>query len=127
MNLSTLTLERGFWYLATPYSRYPRGMSSAAFDAASIAGRLMLRGVQVYCPIAHGHAIAGACSALPLDHEFWMAACRPFMEASHGLIVATMDGWHESRGVIEETDWFEEQGKPSHLIDPLTLEIVHAA
>lgn len=106
-----------FSYLATPYTRYPLGMEAAADHASIIAAELMLKGVKVFCPIAHSHSIAKVYPELNA-HEFWMSVDRPFMVAAKALIVATMDGWDVSRGVLEEIDAFKQMGKPIYVFNP---------
>lgn len=108
----------GFYYLATPYTRYPQGMDAAARHAAIIAAELMTKGVKLFCPIVHSHEIAKVYPGHNV-HEFWMSVDRPFMAAARALIVATMDGWDVSRGVLEEIAEFEKMGKPVYLFDPL--------
>ena len=47
-----------FWYLATPYVKFPGGLA-AAFVAACEQYALLIRaGVPAFCPIAHSHGAA---------------------------------------------------------------------
>lgn len=48
----------GLVYLATPYSKYPRGIEAAFVDASRLAACLVRLGISVYSPIAHTHPIA---------------------------------------------------------------------
>jgi nucleoside 2-deoxyribosyltransferase len=106
-------------YLASPYTNYPHGRANAAIDVASVAGELMKRGVVVFAPIVHGHAITEAV-ALPLDHAFWMRQCHaPFLGCA-SLIVAKLDGWDSSKGVTMEIGWAADLDMPTfHLDAPL--------
>lgn len=110
-------------YLATPYTKYRGGIELAFKDAAALAGRLLLSGVKVYCPIAHTHPIAECAGLDPLDHELWLAADAPFMHAAQALLVAEMDGWQVSKGIAHEMEFFQKVGKPFYFIDPNTLEV----
>lgn len=121
--LSELKLDHGFWYLATVYTKHPNGVHDAARVAGKLAGRLTQRGVPVFSPICHSHLIALAAHLNPVDHDFWMAADRPMMVAARGLIVATMEGWTQSRGITEEIAEFNKAGKPIWMIDPLTPDL----
>ncbi len=48
-----------YWYLATPYSKYPGGPEPACHEACKAAAWLIRHDVRCYCPIAHTHPIAG--------------------------------------------------------------------
>jgi len=102
----------GFWYLATPYSKYPGGIKKAWEMACGIAAWFIRQGVHVYCPIAHTHPIAIHGALDPYDHDLWMALDEKMMAQAHGLIVAQMDGWQRSHGIGLETAYFEKAGKP---------------
>jgi hypothetical protein len=107
------------WYLATPYTAAPDGKPVAWRFAADALCELLRREVRVFSPIAHTH-IAGAL--LRQDHEFWMAADRPFMARCDGLLVLRQPGWKESRGVTEEIQTFAKAGKPVLFFDDPNLE-----
>jgi hypothetical protein len=107
-----------FWYLATPYSDYPLGRAFAVSHAAEQAAVLLKAGVVTYSPIAHTHLISFYGGFDELDHDFWMAADRPFMNAAHGLIVCKLDGWETSKGVAHEIAVFEKADKPVVMMTP---------
>ena len=102
-----------YWYLATPYSKYPAGIEKA-FQHASEAAAHVIRqdGRRVYCPIAHTHPIAVYGHMDPYDHEIWLPQDRPFMDNAAGLIVVKMPGWEESFGIGVEIEEFRKAGKP---------------
>lgn len=108
-------------YLATPYTKYPAGIEQAFVDASACAARLLKAGVKVYSPIAHTHPLAIHGGLDPLDHAIWLPFDQAMMEAADALIVAHMDGWHESYGVRHEMEFFAKAGKPIIHIDPVTL------
>jgi hypothetical protein len=110
--------EDGFYYLATVYSKHPDGLEAAFAEAAKEAARFLLAGIPVFCPIAMSHPIAVHGGLGATDHEFWMKADRPFMQAAKGLIVCRMPGWEESRGIAEEIEAFRAAGKPVLFYDP---------
>lgn len=107
----------GYWYLATPYSKYPYGLEQAWREACRVAAHLVSQGIAVYCPIAETHPVAIYGGMDPLDHELWMFADRPKMDGAAGLIVVKMPGWNESKGITEEIRVFEEAGKPIQYLD----------
>lgn len=111
-----------FWYLASPYAKYPLGREAAFQLACRTAGGLMQDGVAVFSPIAHSHPVAEACSYLPDSHEFWVEQVDlPMMRAAIGIIVLRADGWQESKGMTWEIGWFKAQGKPVVPMDPGTV------
>ena len=107
-----------FWYLATPYSKYPGGIEEAFREAARQAAILVRAGVPVISPIAHTHPVAIYGFMDPLDHRIWLPVDRPIMNAACGLIVCMMEGWEESIGIKHETNIFERAGKPVVFMTP---------
>ena len=101
-----------FYYLATPYSKYPRGTGAAYIEACQQAALLVQAKIPVFCPIAHSHGVA-VLGGVPLDsYDIWLPADAPFMEAACGLIVCEMEGWETSYGISEEIKAFRAAGKP---------------
>ena len=101
-----------FWYLSSPYSKYPHGHNMAHIHACMMAAELVRRGIPNYCPIAETHPIA-VYGKLDLDdHDIWLPADRPKMEAAGGIIVGMMDGWRDSYGISVEIEYFQSVGKP---------------
>ena len=117
--LALLADQPGYIYLGSPYSKYEAGHGAAARVVADAAAALMRRGLVIYSPIAHGHAIAA--HGLPLDWAFWKAQCQPLVDAAVGLIVLTMDGWQESVGLQYEIEEFVRAGKPILHVSPRWL------
>jgi len=115
--LDMLQLDAGFWYLATPYTKYESGLQIAFFHACDAAGELLKRGVHCYSPIAHTHPVAIYGGLNPLDHETVMALDAHFMDAAAGLLIVKMPGWDESRGIAIEIDVFKAAGKPVQYLD----------
>lgn len=113
----------GYLYLGSPYSKYPDGIKDAARYACQIAGKLLVERVPVFSPIAHSHVVSLASNLSPFDHELWMWADRPMMDAAHGLIVVMMRSWMHSRGLTEEIRIFHSAGKPIFHLDPAEVGI----
>jgi hypothetical protein len=110
-------------YLATPYSKWKLGPEDAFIEASKLAARLLVSGVKVYSPIAHTHPLAVYGKLDPLDHSIWLPFDEAMMEAANILIVAHMDGWHESKGIAHEIDFFERAGKPIFDLNCETLSM----
>jgi hypothetical protein len=101
-----------FFYLATPYSKYPEGPEAAHIAACRIAAALMRFRIPVFSPIAHTHLLSVHGDLKDMEIAFWLDADRPMMDAAHGLIVAQLKGWRESVGVTHEIEVFKKAGKP---------------
>lgn len=101
-----------FWYLATPYTKYPFGMR-AAFKLACRASAILMRaGVPVFSPIAHTHPIAEYGDLDPVDGPFWERVDAPMVKAAGGLIMVRALNWAHSDGMAGELRDFNEAGKP---------------
>lgn len=115
---------RSFYYLATPYSKYPHGLDAAYEHASLVQGYLLTKGVKVFCPIAHSHGMARYYPDFNV-HEFWMDVDRRFMRCAHACLVVLMEGWADSRGVAEEIFTFERMHKPVLYLDPAPIFAAH--
>lgn len=114
-HVAEATGRTGFVYLGSPYSKQTI-LDEAAYIAERAAARLMAKGMVVYSPIAHGHAIAG--HGLPTGWDFWKAQCQPFIDAADSMIVLMMDGWEDSVGLTYEIEEFARQGKMVSYVEP---------
>lgn len=105
-------------YLASPYSHPDPAVRLARFEAANrAAGELMRQGLIVFSPISHSHPIATICD-LPLEFDFYMASARYFIQRARMMIVLTLQGWMESRGVMAEIDMARDYGLPVEYRNP---------
>lgn len=111
-------------YLATPYSKYPAGIEAAFIEAARLTGELIKAGIKVYSPITHCHPASMHGNIPPLDHAIWLPFDEAMMNAAAVLIVAQMQGWHESFGVAHEIKFFEDRGRPIYDLNPETMLMV---
>ncbi|GAC1583199.1 MAG: hypothetical protein NVS3B5_17710 [Sphingomicrobium sp.] len=107
-----------FWYLATPYSKYPLGIEAAFEEACRQTALLVRAKVPVFSPIAHTHPIAAVGRMDPLDHTIWLPCDRPMMDAARGLIMCKMASWEQSYGMRVERETFEAAGKPVIWMEP---------
>jgi hypothetical protein len=125
MNLEqAIPVIQGYYYLATPYSKWPLGLEDANSVAQQLAAALLSIGVKVYSPIAHTHGIAAYVTGVDKrDHDFWLAADKPLLDAAGGLLIADLRGWRDSKGVTLEIQWAKEQKKPYWLLNPVTLAV----
>lgn len=108
--------KQTYWYLASPYSKYPLGLEAAYRDSCKAAGWLLKRSLNVFCPIAHSHPIAQFGDCAHRDHDFWMRVDKPLVDHACGMIIVEMPGWQDSTGVKMEIDWFTAAGKPIYYL-----------
>ena len=99
-------------YLATPYSRYPRGLDAAREHACLIAAEFVAARVPVFCPIVHSHEIAMLGGLDPRDHDLWFRQNEAMLEHCDALAVPLMTGWSTSKGVCMEIDFFKSRRRP---------------
>jgi len=118
MTLDDLKSLPGYVYLATPYTRFRLGPAAADYEARVIAARLMLRGIRVLSPIAHSHAVSRTGLVDGMDEALWAYQDAPLLDAASAVIVVTMDGWSESKGVRAEIERARALGKPIVFLDP---------
>ena len=111
-------MTNGFWYLASPYSKFPLGLDRAWYNVNTAAGMLLKEGIPVYSPITHGHPLSVQCGLSALDWNFWRELDRNFVNAAIGLIVLKLKGWDESVGVKWEIEEFTKAGKPIVYMKP---------
>jgi hypothetical protein len=119
MSLDEMRSIDGYWYLGTPYSRYPKGLEWGLIDASRIAAKLVEHRIPVFSPIAHTHPVAIYGMLDPRDMNTWLWLDTPMMRAAHGLIVAQLPGWHDSVGLTHEITEFKLMEKPIHYLNPL--------
>ena len=107
----------GLVYLASPYNHFASHVRQARFEGVcKAAAKLMAHGTLVFSPIAHTHPIAQF--GLPKGWEFWERYDRAMLSACSTVVVLTLDGWQESKGVTAEIAIAREQGKPVWLLAP---------
>lgn len=105
-------------YLAVPYSHPDPAVREARFHEANrIASQLMRDGHYVFSPISHTHPIALA-GGLPTGWDFWEGYDRAILACCSKLLVVTLDGWKDSRGVQAEMAIARELGIRVETLSP---------
>jgi hypothetical protein len=109
----------GIWYLASPHAHAdPVVRRAREVLAARAAAQLMLEGVLVFSPIAHGAQIdQEGVAAIP--YETWMELDLAVLgsDAVVGLIVLMLPGWETSVGVRREIKKAGERGIPTSYLE----------
>lgn len=108
-------LSRPLTYLACPYSfngRDDLAKRTHRFDVVTkLAANLMSQGRSVFSPITHGHTMnlagveAGWETWAEIDASILATCCRE-------VIVLTLEGWQESRGIQAELALANKLGIP---------------
>ena len=99
-------------YLASPYSDPDPKVEEQRFElVCRFAGEMMRSGDVVYSPIAHSHPIA-VRTDLPREWEYWKRVDQEMLRHASALMVLTIQGWEESRGVTEEISIAKAIGLP---------------
>lgn len=106
----------GFFYVATPYTKYVEGHHQAWHDAVAVTVSLMKHGIEAFSPIVHSHHLAYLGGLDAEDGVYWAARCKPFLDAASGLLLAGLPGWEESAGCKVELAEMRAQGKPAWFI-----------
>jgi hypothetical protein len=109
-----------FWYLATTYTIHKTGKEQANLDASKMSAFLQDNDIFVFSPVAHFHDMHGF-SKNGDDYEFWMKYCFKFVSLSKGVIVCTMPGWEQSKGIAREVKLALELGLPAIYTDFMEL------
>ena len=107
-----------FYYLGSPYSKYPTGLDDAFRIICYQAALLIKAGVPIFCPISHTHYIAQYGNIDGRKHELWSAVNKPFLERAFGLIVVKMHDWELSKGLAEEIQAFTDDHRPIYYMTP---------
>jgi len=102
--------SRPLVYLAVPYSHPDPTVRQRRFELVNkVAAKLITQGLYIFSPISHTHPIALA-GALAPGWEYWQNFDRAYLAHCHKIIVLTLPGWQESKGVTGELAIAREMG-----------------
>lgn len=100
-------------YLASPYSHPDPAIQQHRFEeVCKIAGRLIQKGLVIFCPISMSHCINLLCEDLGGDWETWKHLDLAIIDRCDELYVCTMEGWEDSIGVCAEIRHAIKRGIP---------------
>jgi hypothetical protein len=112
-----LLRKRVLVYLAIPYSHPDPGVREWRFrQANTVSAQLMGQGHKVFSPITHTHPIAVQCG-LPLGFDFWQEYDEAILAACAEMVVITLDGWQQSKGVQGEMEIAKRLGIPIRFME----------
>lgn len=106
-------------YLACPYSHPSIDVRVARFQASARAAAFLIhRGFYVYSPITMTHPIdiVMAVEDETMGSDYWVNFDKAFMDVCSEMIILTISGWRESRGIKREIDYFKASDKPIRLL-----------
>lgn len=104
-------------YLASPYSKFPKGRVQAFKEVCEKAAELMLDGHNVFCPIAHSHPIEDLGMADVHSGDFWLKQDFAVLSKCTGMFVYKMPSWEESYGVTKEIEFANKNNIPITYLD----------
>lgn len=105
-------------YLASPYSKFPGGREQAYLLVCKKAWELMNEGYNVFCPIAHSHAIEiTGGNGVVKDGDWWLKQDFAVLRECRSLFVYKMPGWDESYGVGKEIELAKWEGIPIRYLE----------
>ena len=110
-------------YLGIPYSHTDAYVRHCRFHAANrAAARLYEMGYNVLSPISHSHPIS-LYMQNSNDSDFWTSVDDYWQRQCDQLIILTMTGWQESKGLGREIDLAVSIGQQVFFMDPFTHEL----
>lgn len=110
---------RPYAYLALPHSHPDKSVrDERAAVADMMLARLATLGLHCFSPISHTHRASELMPEDTKSWDFWESFDLPFIEGASMLLVVTMPGWQESKGIRAEIDLFNKAGKPVHFLSP---------
>jgi len=107
-------------YLACPYSHVEMSIRIARFEeSARAAAYLIHQGMFVYSPITMTHPIdlVMADEGDTMGTDYWVDFDEAFMDVCAEMIILTLPGWQQSRGIAREIAYFEAAGKPIRFLE----------
>jgi len=105
-------------YLSSPYTAATIAEMHERAEAAAMAAGFIIsrRGLNVFSPVVHGHAIEQSFGAIPYDD--WMRLSISMLDKADYVYVLTLPGWIKSAGVRREVGHAMRTQKPVWLIEP---------
>lgn len=111
-------------YLALPYNHVDKTVMEYRARMASYAAAYLinLRYKEVFSPISHGHSIKTEYFYSKIDrHDWFMGFDHAILKGCSMMIILTLKGWKESKGVTQEIEWCEKYNIPIRHLDPVKV------
>lgn len=112
----------GFYYLASPYSHSDPAIRDERVEEARMHQAYLFQcGIIVYPAVGATHEMA-IHHALPTDDTYWQRQNYTFLRESQGMIICTIKGWLDSRGVMDEISICRAYGRRMWLFNYYRVE-----
>lgn len=113
-------MSGGLLYLASPFSHQNPIVRHQRYVAVcKAAGRYMRAGEIIFSPIAHSFAIEEHFDDGKIeDGTFWLKQDFPILARCTKLVVLTLDGWEQSKGIAAEIEFAATHGIPMEFRTP---------
>jgi hypothetical protein len=112
----------GYYYLSNPYNGSEEERNQRAKIAAETCGVLLRRGLHVWSPIVHNHAMVNIVEfsleerrSLILDFDFSL------LKSAKAMILLEINGWKESFGVKAEIELCHQLSIPIKYLNLIDL------
>jgi hypothetical protein len=115
------------YYLGTPYGHDLAEVREARYrENVEALTELLHQGINVFSPVVHHHPVA-CLRDLGRDFSFWQTQDFAFLHRSDALIVLTLPGWQESKGLAAEVEEARRLGLPVFFWDRANKAIFREA
>lgn len=111
-----------YWYLASPYSKYPAGPKAAYRIACVNSALLLANHIPHYCPIVACHPLVDRLPDFdPKDFTHWKVQNESMMLVAKGIIMLKAKNWENSDGMMDEYMFFSLRKREVVYMDPGVL------
>lgn len=119
---TTCGTDKRLVYLAAPYTHPDKFTKVMRFHIINkVAAYLMSElGLFIFSPISHSHPIAED-GDIPTTWEFWRPYDEEILRCCGRMVVLTLPGWEESKGVQAEIELATKMGVSISYLDPRGL------
>lgn len=99
-------------YIASPYTHENEDIRNLRYNKVSYyVADLVSNGYVAISPITYGHTLLNY-KEMPTDFDFWENFCIGLLSKCDIMYVYKLDGWDQSKGVINEIKYAEENNIP---------------
>lgn len=92
-------------YVAIPYSSDDKNIEIERYEKVTkLTAKLTKLRYKVMSPITYGHTLI-QYEDMPGSYDFWEDFCISFLKDCDLLIVLTLDGWEDSKGLNGEIEY----------------------
>lgn len=100
--------QEGYFYLASPYAGSSEEKERRVTQVSQAAASLLEQEVYAWSPVVHNHQLVPYIKAdlSPEDRRnLFMPYDLQLLKQSRGMILLALEGWENSKGVLEEIEF----------------------